>query len=150
MNKSNNINNKPKLVFKRFPHLAQLIKKLTDKNTPDNITFTYYNKLKVNVQSGTNDYMSVYVKEIQYTPNGNEREYLLANFTFDYLTMDVNIVYAKTNDVAMDIMHTFKQLYPDNKFNNITFAINKTDDIFTEEDYLEIKAKGFKCDLIEL
>lgn len=142
--------NKPKYVFKRYPHLAQLIKKLTDKNTPDNITFTYYNKLKVTLQSGTNDYMDAYIKEIQYTPNGNEREYLLANFTFDYLTMDVNIIYAKTNDVAMDIMHTFKQLYPDNKFNNITFAINKTDDIFTEEDYLEIKAKGFKCVLIEL
>lgn len=137
---TNNIN---KLVFKRYPRLGQLINKVTKNDFPDNISFDYYNKFHVDIQSGTNDYMSMTIRDI----NSYEE---IADINFDYLTMDVDIIYAATNDIAMDIMYSFKKLYPDDNFNNIKFNINKTDDIFTDEDYQEITAKGFKCNLVKL
>ena len=131
-----------KLLFKRHPYLNRLIKKITSNNTPDNITFIYYNTMQVNIQSGTSDYMDVTVRNVKTNDE-------IASFTFDYLTMEINILFADTNDIAMDIMHSFKQAYPYGRI-NFNFNLNKSDDIFTEEDYQEITAKGFKCNLINL
>ena len=129
-----------KLLFKRYPYLNRLIKKITSNNTPDNTTFVYYNTIQANIQSGTSDYMDVTIRNVKTNDE-------IASFTFDYLTMDINILFADTNDVAMDIMHSFRQLYP---YGRINFNLNKSDEIFTEEDYQEITAKGFKCNLINL
>lgn len=129
-----------KLLFKRYPYLNRLIKKITSNNTPDNTTFIYYNTIQANIQSGTSDYMDVTIRNVKTNDE-------IASFTFDYLTMDINILFADTNDVAMDIMHSFRQLYP---YGRINFNLNKSDEIFTEEDYQEITAKGFKCNLINL
>lgn len=129
-----------KLPFKRYPYLNRLIKKITSNNTPDNTTFVYYNTMQVNIQSGTSDYMDVTIRNVKTNDE-------IASFTFDYLTMEINILFADTNDVAMDIMHSFRQLYPHGRIN---FNLNKSDEIFTEEDYQEITAKGFKCNLINL
>ena len=35
-------------------------------------------------------------------------------------------------------------------YDGIKFNLNKSDEIFTEEDYQEITDKGFKCNLINL
>lgn len=129
-----------KLLFKRYPYLNRLIKKITSNNTPDNTTFIYYNTMQVNIQSGTSDYMDVTIRNVKTDDE-------IASFTFDYLTMEINILFADTNDIAMDIMHSFKQAYP---YDRIKFNLNKSDEIFTEEDYQEITAKGFKCKLINL
>lgn len=129
-----------KLLFKRYPYLNRLIKKITSNNTPDNTTFIYYNTMQVNIQSGTSDYMDVTVRNVKTDDE-------IASFTFDYLTMEIDILFADTNDIAMDIMHSFKQAYP---YDRIKFNLNKSDEIFTEEDYQEITAKGFKCKLINL
>ena len=129
-----------KLLFKRYPYLNRLIKKITSNNTTDNTTFIYYNTMQVNIQSGTSDYMDVTVRNVKTNDE-------IASFTFDYLTMEINILFADTNDIAMDIMHSFRQLYP---YGRINFNLNKSDEIFTEEDYQEITAKGFKCNLINL
>ena len=129
-----------KLLFKRYPYLNRLIKKITSNNTPDNTTFVYYNTIQANIQSGTSDYMDVTIRNVKTNDE-------IASFTFDYLTMDINILFADTNDIAMDIMHSFRQLYP---YGRINFNLNKSDEIFTEEDYQEITAKGFKCNLINL
>ena len=129
-----------KLLFKRYPYLNRLIKKITSNNTPDNTTFIYYNTMQVNIQSGTSDYMDVTIRNVKTNDE-------IASFTFDYLTMEINILFADTNDIAMDIMHSFKQSYP---YDRIKFNLNKSDEIFTEEDYQEITAKGFKCKLINL
>ena len=109
-----------KLPFKRYPYLNRLIKKITSNNTPNNTTFIYYNTMQVNIQSGTSDYMDVTLRDVK-----------------------------TDNDIAMDIMHSFKQAYPYGRI-NFNFNLNKSDDIFTEEDYQEITAKGFKCNLINL
>lgn len=129
-----------KLLFKRYPYLNRLIKKITSNNTPDNTTFIYYNTMQVNIQSGTSDYMDVIIRNVKTDDE-------IASFTFDYLTMEINILFADTNDIAMDIMHSFRQVYP---YGRINFNLNKSDEIFTEEDYQEITAKGFKCNLINL
>ena len=129
-----------KLLFKRYPYLNRLIKKITSNNTPDNTAFIYYNTMQVNIQSGTRDYMDVTVRNVKTDDE-------IASFTFDYLTMEINILFADTNDIAMDIMHSFRQVYP---YGRINFNLNKSDEIFTEEDYQEITAKGFKCNLINL
>lgn len=129
-----------KLLFKRYPYLNRLIKKITSNNTPDNTTFIYYNTMQVNIQSGTSDYMDVTIRNVKT----NEE---IASFTFDYLTMEINILFADTNDIVMDIMHSFRQVYP---YGRINFNLNKSDEIFTEENYQEITAKGFKCNLINL
>lgn len=129
-----------KLQFKRYPHLNKLIKKITNNNTPDNTTFVYYNMIQTNIQSGISEYMDVSLKNVKT----NEE---IASFTFDYLTMEINILFADTNDIAMDIMHSFRQVYP---YGRINFNLNKSDELFTEEDYQEITAKGFKCNLINL
>ena len=129
-----------KLQFKRYPYLNKLIKKITNNNTPDNTTFVYYNMIQTNIQSGISEYMDVSLKNVKT----NEE---IASFTFDYLTMEINILFADTNDIAMDIMHSFRQVYP---YGRINFNLNKSDELFTEEDYQEITAKGFKCNLINL
>ena len=129
-----------KLLFKRYPYLNRLIKKITSNNTPNNTTFIYYNTIQVNIQSGTSDYMDVTIRNVKTNDE-------IASFTFDYLTMEINILFADTNDIAMDIMHSFRQVYP---YGRIIFNLNKSDEIFTEENYQEITAKGFKCNLINL
>ena len=129
-----------KLLFKRYPYLNRLIKKITSNNTPDNTTFVYYNTIQANIQSGTSDYMDVTIRNVKTNDE-------IASFTFDYLTMEINILFADTNDIAMDIMHSFRQVY---QYGRINFNLNKSDEIFTEEDYQEITAKGFKCNLINL
>ena len=129
-----------KLLFKRYPYLNRLIKKITSNNTPDNTTFVYYNTIQANIQSGTSDYMDVTIRNVKTNDE-------IVSFTFDYLTMEINILFADTNDIAMDIMHSFRQVYP---YGRINFNLNKSDEIFTEEDYQEITAKGFKCNLINL
>ena len=129
-----------KLLFKRYPYLNRLINKITSNNTPDNTTFVYYNTIQANIQSGTSDYMDVTIRNVKTNDE-------IASFTFDYLTMEINILFADTNDIAMDIMHSFRQVYP---YGRINFNLNKSDEIFTEEDYQEITAKGFKCNLINL
>ena len=129
-----------KLLFKRYPYLNRLIKKITSNNTPDNTTFIYYNTIQTNIQSGTSQYMDVTLRNVKTDDE-------IASFTFDYLTMEINILFADTNDIVMDIMHSFRQVYP---YGRINFNLNKSDEIFTEEDYQEITAKGFKCNLINL
>ena len=129
-----------KLLFKRYPYLNRLIKKITSNNTPDNTTFVYYNTIQANIQSGTSDYMDVTIRNVKTNDE-------IASFTFDYLIMEINILFADTNDIAMDIMYSFRQVYP---YGRINFNLNKSDEIFTEEDYQEITAKGFKCNLINL
>ena len=129
-----------KLLFKRYPYLNRLIKKITSNNTPNNTTFIYYNTMQVNIQSGTNDYMDVTIRNVKTNDE-------IASFTFDYLIMEINILFADTNDIAMDIMYSFRQVYP---YDRINFNLDKSDEIFTEEDYQEITAKGFKCKLINL
>ena len=129
-----------KLPFKRYAYLNRLIKKITSNNTPDNTTFVYYNTIQTDIQSGTSEYMDVTLRNV----NTNEE---IASFTFDYLTMEIDILFADTNDIAMDIMHSFRQVYP---YDRINFNLDKSDEIFTEEDYQEITAKGFKCKLINL
>lgn len=129
-----------KLLFKRYPYLNRLIEKITSNNTPDNTTFVYYNTIQTNIQSGTSDYMDVTIRNVKTNDE-------IASFTFDYLTMEINILFADTNDIAMDIMYSFRQVYP---YDRINFNLNKSDEIFTEKDYQEITAKGFKCNLINL
>lgn len=130
------------LPFKHYPHLGQLIKKITKSNCPDNVSFDYYNTMHVDVQSGTDDYMNVTIRTLKHYET-------IAEINFDYLTMDVDIVYAQTNDIAMDIIYSFNKAYPyDNE--RLKFNLNKTDEIFTQEDHQEITGKGFKCNLISL
>ena len=41
----------------------KLINKICNQNTPLNTSFNWFNKYKVTLQSGTNDFVSVYVEK---------------------------------------------------------------------------------------
>lgn len=90
--------------------IVKLVQKVTNKNTPTNCCFTYYNKFNVIIQSGTQGYIVVYVNDI----NTNEE---IAIFTIDFWTKELTINSTSGNvtdfSIADSIISSFKELYPD-------------------------------------
>ena len=67
----------------KFNHIfIKLINKICNQNTPLNTSFNWFNKYKVTLQSGTNDFVSVYVEN----PNINYLPKCIASFSIDFLT----------------------------------------------------------------
>ena len=67
----------------KFNHIfIKLINKICNQNTPFNTSFNWFNKYKVTLQSGTDDFTSVYVEntEINHLPT------CIASFSIDFLT----------------------------------------------------------------
>lgn len=90
--------------------IVKLVQKVTNKNTPTNCRFTYYNKFDVTIQSGTQGYIVVYVNDI----NTNEE---IAIFTIDFWTKELTINSTSGNvtdfSIADSIIFSFKEGYPD-------------------------------------
>ena len=90
--------------------IVKLVQKVTNKNTPTNCRFTYYNKFDVIIQSGTQGYIVVYVNDI----NTNEE---IAIFTIDFWSKELTINSTSGNvtdfSIADSIISSFKELYPD-------------------------------------
>lgn len=109
------INVKKEYKNKTYRNIKRLIDKLTRTEQPNNDVFDYY-EFYVVKQSGTRDYFSVDVslKENQYD--------YVASFSFDYWTKEVHITDAVNDDVIMNIIEGFDNLYGKN---NIKYSIEK-------------------------
>lgn len=98
----------------KFNHIfIKLINKICNQNTPINTSFNWFNKYKVTLQSGTNDFVSVYVEN----PNINHLPNCIASFSIDFLTKNLFIEQTYTeNDtdfiIADSLIKAFKDVYP--------------------------------------
>ena len=81
--------------------IKKLINRVTKISQPNNDNFTYYEN-EVTLQSGTPDYVVVSVK----TEDSNIME-----FDFDFLTKELNITFADTDETLDTIIKSFKELY---------------------------------------
>lgn len=97
----------------KFNHIfIKLINKICNQNTPFNTSFNWFNKYKVTLQSGTDDFTSVYVKntEINHLPT------CIASFSIDFLTKKLVIeqAYAENDTdfiIADSLIKAFKDIY---------------------------------------
>lgn len=90
----------------------KLINKICNQNTPLNTSFIWFNKYKVTLQSGTNDFVSVYVEN----PNINHLPKCIASFSINFLTKELVIeqTYAENNTdfiIADSLIKAFKNVY---------------------------------------
>ena len=98
----------------KFNHIfIKLINKICNQNTPLNTSFNWFNKYKVTLQSGTNDFVSVYVEN----PNINHLPKCIASFSIDFLTKELVIeqTYAENDTdfiIADSLIKAFKNVYP--------------------------------------
>lgn len=81
--------------------IKKLINRVTKTSQPNNDNFIYYGN-EVTLQSGTPDYVVVSVK--------TEKENVL-EFDFDFLTKELNITFADTDETLDTIIKSFKELY---------------------------------------
>lgn len=81
--------------------IKRLIDRITRTSQSNNDYFTYYGN-EVSLQSGTPDYVVVSVK----TENANVME-----FDFDFLTKELNITFADTDETLDTIVNAFKEIY---------------------------------------
>lgn len=90
----------------KFPYINRLIDRLCDnKKTCLNDGFTYYNRYKVNVQSGTNDLMCVTITDNTL----NDR--LIADFDFDFGIMEVTFNDTYSDTLEAQIKKAFNLIY---------------------------------------
>lgn len=97
----------------KFNHIfIKLINKICNQNTPLNTSFNWFNKYKVTLQSGTDDFTSVYVEntEINHLPT------CIASFSIDFLTKKLVIeqTYAENDTdfiIADSLIKAFKDIY---------------------------------------
>lgn len=85
--------------------IRNLIKRITNNSQTSNDNFTYYGN-EVTLQSGCFDYVVVSVK----TEDSNIME-----FDFDFLTKELNITFADTDETLDTIIKSFKELYKNAK-----------------------------------
>lgn len=94
-----------------FPYIGGLIKKVCNGNTPNNIDFTYHNRYEVTLQSSSQDYFNIYVRDLEL--NGRE----ILDIDFDYLVRKVTINYTYNIDLKEQVIDEFGNLY----FGDISF-----------------------------
>lgn len=81
--------------------IRNLIKRITNNSQSNNDSFTYYG-YNVLLQSGSFDYVVASVK----TEDSNIME-----FDFDFLTKELNITFADSDETLDTIINSFKEIY---------------------------------------
>ena len=87
---------------KKYNWLARLIDRITKKEQPNNDYFEYYNHL-VTLQSGTRDFVDVYISDRDYCNQ--------INFSFDYWTYDLAFFSYNDYDERDAIIKAFRKFY---------------------------------------
>lgn len=90
---------------KQYRWIDRLIERITKKTQPTNDTFCFYGHLIV-LQSGTVDYTNVMVYNTTDPYTG-----MLAEFSFDFWTYELNIATAEDEDLEKAITRSFKRIY---------------------------------------
>ena len=103
----------------KYNWLTRLINKITRKEESNNQSFVYYGHL-VHVQSGTVDFMDVTVCN---TADGGD---VLASFSFDFWTKELEINQCKHDEIRDVIEDAFCKIYRGVKSNHISMTnLNK-------------------------
>lgn len=89
----------------RTSYIHRLIGRITASNQSNNDTFTFYGH-RINLQSGTPDYVSV---TIYCTTDPYSGE--LADFNFDYLSKELCIEYAENEEFSNAMATSFRNIY---------------------------------------
>jgi len=92
------------MATKKYNWLTRLIDKITKKDCPNNNSFIYYNH-RVELMSGTVDYVDVHISDIDYR---NQK-----GFTFDYWTKELCFTSYDNYDERDAIIKAFKRIYND-------------------------------------
>ena len=117
----------PKLVSvmnkkrrKSYNFIDKLVNKITRTDYPNNTQIMYYGN-KVYLQSGTQDYMSVYIID--------REGYSILLFSFDYLTMELNIEDYTDIRLRDKLANAFKEIYRTDLLNHLSI----TDELLENE-----------------
>lgn len=89
----------------RTNYITRLIGRITASSQSNNDTFNFYGH-HIDLQSGTPDYVSV---TIYHTTDPYSGE--LADFSFDYMTQELCIEYAETDELFKSIETALKNIY---------------------------------------
>ena len=90
------------MATKSYRWLGRLIDKITKEDCPNNNYFEYYGH-RITLQSGTRDYMDVYIR------NKDDREQV--NFTYDFWTDELTFFSYNNYDERNAIIKAFKSIY---------------------------------------
>lgn len=88
-----------------YNYIKRLIDRITTVSQPNNDSFTYYRHF-VELQSGTSGYVTVILYK---TENRYEGE--LADFSFDYWTLELRFVCTVGKKLTESIINAFRCLY---------------------------------------
>lgn len=86
-------------------YINRLIGRITTSGQSNNDSFTYYRHL-VELQSGTNGYVSVTLYK-----TGNRYDGELADFSFDYWTLELHFVSTVGKAMTESIINAFRRFY---------------------------------------
>ncbi len=90
-------------------YIKRLIGRITASGQSNNDSFTYYRHL-VELQSGTNGYVSVTLYKTENRYDGE-----LADFSFDFWTLELHFVSTVGKALTESIIHAFNNLYAPRK-----------------------------------
>ncbi len=110
-----------------YNYINKLIGRITKFGQSNNDSFTYYRHL-VELQSGTNDYVSVTLYKTENRYDGE-----LADFSFDYWTLELHFVSTAGKDLTESIINAFRHFYAPRKI-QISYDEHKYEDTTYEYD----------------
>ena len=91
---------------KKYNWLVRLIDRITRSEQPNNDCFEYYGH-RVTLQSGTRDYVSVTISDMDYRNQ--------TSFSFDYWTKELDFEGYNSYDERDVIIKAFKRIYSDRR-----------------------------------
>lgn len=105
LRKINNRQNQNKIMSKKkYNWLVRLIDRITRSEQPNNDYFEYYGH-RVTLQSGTRDYVSVTISDMDYRNQ--------TSFSFDYWTKELDLEGYNSYDERDVIIKAFNRIYND-------------------------------------
>ena len=114
----------------KYNYLQKLIGRITKSGQSNNDSFTYYRHL-VELQSGTNGYVSVTLYKTESRYDGE-----LADFSFDYWTLELHFVSTVGKTMTENIINAFRHFYAPRKI-RVSYDKNEYEDEDTTYEYDE-------------
>lgn len=114
----------------KYNYLQKLIGRITKSGQSNNDSFTYYRHL-VELQSGTNGYVSVTLYKTESRYDGE-----LADFSFDYWTLELHFVSTVGKTMTENIISAFRHFYMLRKI-SVSYDKNEYEDEDTTYEYDE-------------
>lgn len=114
----------------KYNYIQKLIGRITKSGQANNDSFTYYRHL-VELQSGTNGYVSVTLYKTESRYDGE-----LADFSFDYWTLELHFVSTVGKTMTENIISAFRHFYMPRKI-RVSYDKNEYEDEDTTYEYDE-------------